>query len=129
MGVILYFESNPSIVQFIAITAVTVLVLALSFFSEKLAHITHTEPSSIQEYVFYTNGIVELNNALNQELFTMGINSRIGFLGCWLQLQKVDSKHTVSMTRFIFKNSVSDYEYAQLCRMIKRNTSNLDDQQ
>jgi len=53
--------------------------------------------------------------------FQLGMNSRVGWFGCWLVLipLKSDRNNTVKY-QFLFKNSISSQSYSRISRIIKR---------
>jgi len=71
--------------------------------------------------VLHINGEVECRVGSN---FTLNVNSRIGWFGCWLLLIKDNENNDSSLTakqkhsQFVFKDSLSASDYARLCRYI-----------
>ncbi|NQZ81601.1 MAG: hypothetical protein HRT52_11350 [Colwellia sp.] len=53
--------------------------------------------------------------------FQLGINSRVGWFGCWLVLMPVNKgRNKAFKYQFLFKNSVSSQSYSRISRIIKR---------
>lgn len=83
--------------------------------------------------MLYDNGLIDCNLQSN---LTLHINSRVGWFGCWLILNnelKTDRKAIDRQNRtfnlkkskpikhFIFKDSLSEEDYARLSRIVLSN--------
>jgi len=106
------------------IPALVILVSSLTFISVYL---------SLENNGFFThyltispNGLVLLgHDSYDYQLLA---TSRLGFLGCWLDLQRVESlcnstqknRQVISTQLFIFKDSLSEQDYARLVRVLKQ---------
>ena len=117
---ILVFELNPPLVQLFFVTAILSFIVVIGLCSSRFSNVREKSCYFIKEIILLPNGVVEIDNTQYQ----MHLNSRIGFLGCWLCLINEQEKQTKSDTIFIFKDSVSEESYSRLCRVIKRNTAN-----
>lgn len=119
---VLLFEFNPALIQLFATTAMILFIVVVGFFSASFSKLRGSPQYFLQEFILLPDGFVELEG----KVYKMQLNSRIGILGCWLCLTGEENNkpngRKKSETHFIFKSSVSDYHYSQLCRMIKRNT-------
>jgi len=87
---------------------------------------SYNKKSQIKDHyellVLHENGAVDCRKG---SCFTLGTNSRVGWLGCWLLLKK--EKLTASngfaekqLSLFFFKDSMSSQDYVRLCRHINR---------
>lgn len=115
---ILLFELNPPLVQFFFVMAIMLFIVVIGLCGSRFSKVREQNRYFVKELTLLPNGVVEIGSKQHQ----MHLNSRIGFLGCWLCLtSKQEIKRGVK-TLFIFKNSVSDESYSRLCRIIKRNT-------
>ena len=89
--------------------------------------------SKTNQLVLHDNGLIDYDS---QTSFSLHINSRIGWFGCWLILinelktdeQKINiksrstyKKKSKSIKLFIFKDSLSSQDYARLTRKILSN--------
>lgn len=119
---ILLFELNPALIQLLSITAIILFMVVISFVSASFSKVRATPQYFLKELILLPDSMVELD----KQQYEMDLNSRIGIFGCWLCLNSVKGNKVKSETHFIFKSSVSNYHYSQLCRMIKRNTFHAD---
>ncbi|XPF93652.1 hypothetical protein ACM9HF_16745 [Colwellia sp. RE-S-Sl-9] len=119
---VLLFELNPVLIQLLATTAIIFFMVVISFFSASYSKVRSTPQYFLKELILLPDNIVELN----KQQYEMGLNSRVGIFGCWLCLSCEKDNKVKSETHFIFKSSVSDYHYSQLCRVIKRNAFHAD---
>ena len=115
-----FFELNPPLVQLFAVSFIVLLICILVVFSTKIIHFHPNDGDFIQEVVIKLDGHVEVEH--NQ--YEMHVNSRVGLLGCWLTLQNGEHNKLKLDTLFIVKNSVSNKNYARLCRIINRKNLN-----
>ena len=116
---ILIFEFKPLLAQFIFVAAITLFIVVISLYHSRFSSVRDDPRYFLKEITLLPEGIVEIDN----NSYQMHLNSRIGFLGCWLCLTRGMDGKVSTETLFIFKSSVSQRHYSQLCRVIKRNTS------
>jgi|GEM_PF-1566901 len=148
---VMLFEQNPALVQFFAVVALILLVVTL-YLSKSVSpclnlnkclnnnqsnNVNTNAPDKLcsdwlhkqyflKELTLLPDALVEFD----KKQYQLHLNSRVGLLGCWLCLTSQHNEKTNSKvkpkirtkTHFIYKNSVSKVHYAQLCRVIKRNT-------
>ncbi|WP_426359827.1 hypothetical protein ACPUVO_06270 [Pseudocolwellia sp. HL-MZ19] len=115
---ILIFEFKPLLAQLIFVAAIMLFIVVLCLFPSRFSSVRDKPCYFLKEITLSPDGIVEINN----NSYRMHLNSRMGFLGCWLCLTNEKSDKVKTNTLFIFKSSVSQQHYSQLCRVIKRNT-------
>lgn len=73
----------------------------------------------IKRLVLYDNGLIDCDHRSHLSLH---INSRIGWFGCWLILIDNPCKLPVKPIKiFIFKDSLSQQDYARLARTVLSN--------
>lgn len=116
---ILIFEFKPLLAQFIFVAAIMLFIVVVSLYQSRFSSVRDDSCYFLKEITLLPEGIVEIDN----NSYQMHLNSRIGFLGCWLCLTEERGGKISTETLFIFKSSVSQRHYSQLCRVIKRNTS------
>jgi len=114
---ILLFELNPPLVQFFFVMAIMIFIVVIGLCGSRLSKVRVQNRYFVKELNLLPNGVVEIDNKQHQ----MHVNSRIGFLGCWLCLTSNQEVKRGVKTLFIFKSSVSEQSYSRLCRVIKRN--------
>lgn len=91
-------------------------IVAIAFFGGSLCQLRDEPCYLLKEVLLLPEGQLELNN----HIYTIQLNSRVGIFGCFLCL--VDTEEQAKPeTLFIFKTSVSECDYSRLCRVIKRN--------
>ena len=116
---ILIFEFKPLLAQFIFVAAIMLFIVVISLYHSRFCSVRDDPRYFLKEITLLPEGIVEIDN----NSYQIHLNSRIGFLGCWLCLTRGMDGKVSTETLFIFKSSVSQRHYSQLCRVIKRNTS------
>ena len=125
----LYFnDPHTQIFNYIAVIIVLVAGFILSTYLLKSSNDNH-----VKQLVLHRDGLIDYGEYKG---LTLGINSRIGWLGCWLILiqpsineelsskQKFllfDSKRIKPMKVFIFKDSLSVRDYARLSQQVLAN--------
>ena len=116
---ILIFEFNPSVAQFIFVTAIMLFIVVIALYHSRFSTLRDQSCYFLKEINLLPDNIIEMDG----NSYQMHLNSRMGFLGCWLCLTPQKVSKVKTETLFIFRSSVSQYHYSQLCRVIKRNTS------
>jgi hypothetical protein len=119
---IFLFEWYPFMVQAFSVTAIMLLMVVIGLFNARFSKVRENPLYFRKELILLPDSTIELN----KQQYEIGLNSRIGILGCWLCLRCSKGNKVKSETHFIFKSSVSDYHYSQLCRVIKRNAFHAD---
>ncbi len=116
---ILIFEFNSFFAQFLFVAAIMLIIVVISLYRSQFSKRREQPCYFLKEVTLLPKGVVEIDD--NQ--YQMHLNSRIGLLGCWLCLAQKEGSKVKIKTLFIFRSSISQYHYSQLCRVIKRNTS------
>lgn len=114
---ILTFEFDPPLSQFIFVTAIILFIVVIALFGNHFCKCRDEPRYFLEEITLLPSGFVEIDN----KVYKMLLNSRIGLLGCSLRLLNTFDEKIKPETLFIFKANVSECDYARLCRAIKRN--------
>jgi len=97
-------------------------LVGLTYFLVKLYINKSQNKYHYELLVLHENGEVDCKQG---SCFTLGTNSRVGWLGCWLLLKKEKIAMSNGFTEkqlslFFFKDSMSNQDYVRLCRHINR---------
>jgi len=97
------------------------ILLTCSFLlskENKAKHEKRQVPTLLNTFTVTDTGFCQFG----QQYFQLLANSKTSFLGCWLVLSSVEKTLVISAEQkklFIYKDSLSNQDYARVCRIIK----------